>query len=1056
MRKISLFLGTALMALMLMPSVAKADGSLNLSVFGIDVTDENAADILGDGQYKAVYDVETRTLTLSDLVINFAESDYNVSEGSVVEDRNDLAENGPLLVVINGHCEFTNTYLGFSSGFGINFSAAADGGELVLSGEQSQISADQVTIDGVDITAISSFGFNTPAVNAPDFLSILPNSHLVARSTNMGGIADDPDGGIAIVTAQLDMDESLEILTEGVHFYYNEDAGGSFYTDEENTSFAREVEIGKSKEMADLVFEDEAYYASLGCSRFESPVVSTLPEGLPVTYSSDDEEIATVDAQTGEVTLVAPGEVNICASFEGNDEYEGNEACYILYVEEAAMTEPSLEFEWGEEGVNAQFGMDFEGPALVNPEEVTISWSSSNEEVATVDEEGNITIVGIGETVISADFAGDACFSEAHAEYTLIVEEPQLMLRVLGVEVTMDNADDILADGGSVSYDLEVNTVRFDNVTVDFAEMPDSAQFIIVGDNEVGGPLEVNILGKCEFKNVSETGFAHPIGFRFWGSATDTLLCSGTSNLFYADRMFIDGLYAEFIADADLTVNADELHVRNNGHLLVKELNENGYAIQTYDLDLDDNIQILTKGVEFYMDSASWEAGFYLDADHSVLAREVEIGPVTVGLPIDLSVCGVEVTKENAADILGNGKAVYDIEHRILTFNNLEMDFENSEFMTEGGALVEDRNVQDIMGPLLVVINGRCSFTNTYLGFAGELGFNFGTEEKGELYLSGQMTQIQANEVTIDGVDITAIASFGFNTPAVSAWQSMTIVENGHLLAKNTNNGSSDDPLGGIGAETQMLVIDENMAILTKGVHHFEDPEHERGGFFTDEANSVYAREVEIGPKPVVVADDEVTTIDFTKTNPDGSEEVVVSLGANDSFNETTGQLEISTSLTDEQVEEALENLVPGSGAFAAALPGSITFDIPAGEGSIDIQCVTLPGYTLQVKIEGQAAISLTQTTFGWAHVDYKVAVPVHVVLYLHANANPMPARVRADNPSAALCIQAIKITPSGASESIEEIIQTTSEGTQKVLFDGQLYIVRDGKVFNAQGTEIR
>ena len=837
MRKISLFLGTALMALMLMPSVAKADGSLNLSVFGIDVTDENAADILGDGQYKAVYDVETRTLTLSDLVINFAESDYNVSEGSVVEDRNDLAENGPLLVVINGHCEFTNTYLGFSSGFGINFSAAADGGELVLSGEQSQISADQVTIDGVDITAISSFGFNTPAVNAPDFLSILPNSHLVARSTNMGGIADDPDGGIAIVTAQLDMDESLEILTEGVHFYYNEDAGGSFYTDEENTSFAREVEIGKSKEMADLVFEDEAYYASLGCSRFESPVVSTLPEGLPVTYSSDDEEIATVDAQTGEVTLVAPGEVNICASFEGNDEYEGNEACYILYVEEAAMTEPSLEFdEWSQNGVYAQLGMDFEGPALVNPEEVTISWSSSNEEVATVDEEGNITIVGIGETVISADFAGDACFSEAHAEYTLIVGEPQLMLRVLGVEVTMDNADDILADGGSVSYDLEVNTVRFDNVTVDFAEMPDSAQFIIVGDNEVGGPLEVNILGKCEFKNVSETGFAHPIGFRFWGSATDTLLCSGSAQLFESDRMFIEGLYAEFIADADLTVNADELHVKNNGHLLVKELNENGYAIQTYDLDLDDNIQILTKGVEFYLDSASWEAGFYLDADHSVLAREVEIGKA-----------------------------------------------------------------------------------------------------------------------------------------------------------------------------------------------------------------------------PVVVADDEVTTIDFTQTNPDGTEEVVISLGVEDNFNEATGQLEISTTLTDEEVAEALETLVPGSSAFIAALPGSITFDIPAGQGDIDIQCVTLPGYTLNVKIEGQAAIKLTQTTFGWAHVSYDVEVPVHVVLYLHADAepSPAPARVKAEAP-AALCIQAIKITPANAANSIENVEVETFENGQKFIIDGTLYIVRDGRVFNATGMQVK
>jgi hypothetical protein len=177
-----------------------------------------------------------------------------------------------------------------------------------------------------------------------------------------------------------------------------------------------------------------------------------------------------------------------------------------------------------------------------------------------------------------------------------------------------------------------------------------------------------------------------------------------------------------------------------------------------------------------------------------------------------------------------------------------------------------------------------------------------------------------------------------------------------------------------------------------------------------------------------------------------------------DTYNPETKQLEISTALTDEQVADALENLVPGSSAFMDALPGSITLDIPAGQGAIDIQCMTLPGYTLNVKIEGQVAIKLTQTTFGWAHVDYDVETAVHVVLYLHADAsNLAPARIKADNPSsAALCIQAIKITPANAPQGFEQITDDKLQITNKMIIDNQLYLFRDGQFFNAQGIRVK
>lgn len=813
-----------------------------------------------------------------------------------------------------------------------------------------------------------------------------------------------------------------------------------------------------AKPMLEISFELEAYTAPLRCGKFESPIAQTYPEGFTVSYSSNNDSIASVDSETGELTLHQTGEVKIIAFAQGNDEYEGNETSYILYVEEGAMMEPSFSFDYETDEFYATLGEEFEAPSLTNPEELQVMWSSSNDTVASVDSLGNVRINAVGEATIYATTHGNECFFQAHAEYKLIVSEPFIGLTVLGVEVTMDNKDEIWGD--KVSYNPETRTLTFDNVILDMRQMPKEISSVVDDLNETDGVLNVALVGHNEFSNTL-MGFQHQIGVRFFG---DTLILDGEDSQIFADRVIIDGAYISVTSSLGKetpALRADSLAIINGGSLFAKATaEEGGKAASAFSLYMDEDIAILTEGVEFYRFEDQYYGGFFTDADHSVDAKELTIGQKgEEKMPINLTVCGIEVTEDNARDILGNGKAVYDIDRRILRLTDLAMDFKDSAFMADGGAAVMDMNEDQIMGPLLVIINGQCSFTHTYTGFNGINGFNFGTDSVGALYLEGQLMQIAADEITIEGVNITAIASFGDNTPAVSAYGTgLTIVQNGHLLAKNTNDGSAE-ARGGIAIEAQVLEMDENMAILTKDVHFFAgSADGGMGGFYIDENNSVFAREVELGVKPVVVPDDEVTTIDFTTPTADGNEEVIISLGVNDTFNETTGQLEISTSLTDEEVAEALETLVPGSGAFAAALPGSITFDVPAGKGAIDIQCVTLPGFTLNVKIEGQAAISLTQTQLGWAHVDYDVEVPVHVVLYLHAQQEASLAnriKAKATEEQAALCIQAIKITPANAQQGIEEL-PVVELNNQKVLFEGQIYIIREGHVYNALGTEIR
>lgn len=83
----------------------------------------------------------------------------------------------------------------------------------------------------------------------------------------------------------------------------------------------------------------------------------------------------------------------------------------------------ALAEETGE--VSAILGEDFTEPAIVNPNALTLTWTSSDESVAVVDNEGNVTLVGAGTTTITASFAGNDEFTAGEVAYTLNVSEPE-------------------------------------------------------------------------------------------------------------------------------------------------------------------------------------------------------------------------------------------------------------------------------------------------------------------------------------------------------------------------------------------------------------------------------------------------------------------------------------------------------------------------------------------------------------------------------------------------------------------------------------------------------
>lgn len=140
--------------------------------------------------------------------------------------------------------------------------------------------------------------------------------------------------------------------------------------------------------------------------------------GKTITWSSDNDKVATVDAATGTVTGVAAGKANITAKFAGDDTYKTSKASYEIIVKGA----PALSFP--ETSYMVEMGDAFSTPKLEGlPEGVTPEYTSSNTEVATIDAAtGEVKIVGVGKATITVTSPNTDIYEEATTSYELNVK----------------------------------------------------------------------------------------------------------------------------------------------------------------------------------------------------------------------------------------------------------------------------------------------------------------------------------------------------------------------------------------------------------------------------------------------------------------------------------------------------------------------------------------------------------------------------------------------------------------------------------------------------------
>ncbi len=233
------------------------------------------------------------------------------------------------------------------------------------------------------------------------------------------------------------------------------------------------------------------------------PIQASTQAHVVLLYSSDNPAVATVDA-TGLITAVSPGTARITIKAQGEDDYYRTEIfCENTTTVEVTVTKKDGSISFA----TADFTKHVGDAAFTNPLTIvgdgTVTYSSNNSNVATVDANGNVTIVDGGTAIITATTAetDKYAYKTDYAQYTLKVYRTIDLATVTSDFTAKDNyiltgtlagnyKITIAKDANVELKDVTINGVN--NVAFRWAGLTclDNANITITGTNSVKGFYE--------------------------------------------------------------------------------------------------------------------------------------------------------------------------------------------------------------------------------------------------------------------------------------------------------------------------------------------------------------------------------------------------------------------------------------------------------------------------------------------------------------------------------------------------------------------------------------
>ena len=197
-----------------------------------------------------------------------------------------------------------------------------------------------------------------------------------------------------------------------------------------------------------------------------------VAKGATFTWSGSSDEAILVFTQSATMA-VASMTVTYAAGAEAEKkdaELSFSETAFTLYADKVA---------------------DFKAPALVNPNNLAVTYASSDENVAEVAEDGTVTLTGdAGTAKITASFAGNAEYREGEASYIITVKETPKAVASVAATLELAASTEFVVD-----YDL---TVAYVNGINTYAYTADNEFILLYGANEykVGDLIAKGWIGK--------------------------------------------------------------------------------------------------------------------------------------------------------------------------------------------------------------------------------------------------------------------------------------------------------------------------------------------------------------------------------------------------------------------------------------------------------------------------------------------------------------------------------------------------------------------------------